>query len=467
MDQIQLYNATQSVVAKINSSGMMPALKRYRASLGSETNVDQAESQLIQAADAYIEKAGAFSDDEAAIVKNLHLESIGTRSFWADLTSRLNSVEARQAQSEITYSSIKFATSHLPGVLTLLRGVRGGTARRKDDLIAGQDSHIRYLFPGFLISALIALAAQFISEHYGAPAMLMALLFGIALNFLSDNHRCQAGIAFSARTVLRIGVALLGLRISFEMAADLGWPVVCVIIGAVFLTILFGLAISRLFGHGPNFAFLSAGSVAICGASAAMAISAILPKDERTEERLVFTVVGVTILSTTAMIVYPIITDALNYNDKMAGIFIGATIHDVAQVVGAGFSISDGTGEVATVVKLIRVAMLAPVILIASIVIRRVSNADQDNSHKPPLVPGFVVAFAVLVALNSFGFFPASVTTLAAEISRWALLTAIAAVGMKTALNEVIQVGLPAISLLVAETAFIGCVIVGALHWVL
>lgn len=327
-------------------------------------------------------------------------------------------------------------------------------------------SDIGSLFPGFLISALIALAAQFISDHYGAPAMLMALLFGIALNFLSDDTKCKSGIAFSARSVLRFGVALLGMRISFEMAANLGWTVVCVIIGSVIITILFGLLIARYFGHGPRFAFLSAGSVAICGASAAMAISAILPRDDRSEERLVFTVVGVTILSTFAMIAYPILADMLNYDTKSAGIFIGATIHDVAQVVGAGFSISEDTGDVATVVKLIRVAMLAPVILFASIIIRRISITDQGSLDRPPLVPGFVAAFVVLVTLNSFGLFPTTITLLAAEISRWALLTAIAAVGMKTALNEVINVGLPAISLLVVETLFIGFVTIVALHWV-
>ena len=321
------------------------------------------------------------------------------------------------------------------------------------------------LFPGFLISALIALAAQFISDHYGAPAMLMALLFGIALNFLSDDPKCKRGIAFSARTLLRIGIAMLGLRISFSMAADLGWPIVFFVIGAVTSTILFGLLISKFFGYGPRFAFLSAGSVAICGASAAMAISAILPIDERTEERLVFTVVGVTILSTFAMILYPILADALSYDAKLAGIFLGATIHDVAQVVGAGFSKSEETGDIATVVKLIRVSMLAPIILIASILIRRVSEKELGTSKRPPLVPGFVLTFVVLVIINSVQIVPEIITEISVEISRWALLTAIAAVGMKTALREVINVGLPAISLLVIETAFICFFMIAAIHW--
>ncbi len=327
-------------------------------------------------------------------------------------------------------------------------------------------SQLHGYFPGLLISTLIALAAQFISDHYGAPAMLMALLFGIALNFLSEDERCQSGIAFSARTVLRFGVALLGMRISFDMAADLGWMIVCLVVAAVVATILFGLAIARLFGHDLRFGFLSAGAVAICGASAAMAISAVLPKDEKSEERLIFTVVGVTILSTFAMITYPILADALGYDAKIAGVFIGATIHDVAQVVGAGFSVSDDTGDVATVVKLIRVAMLAPIILVASIAIRKRQSESRVSSGRPPLVPGFVFAFAVLVTLNSFGIFPEFLTSLAVELSRWALLTAIAAVGMKTALKEVINVGLPAISLLIAETAFIGSLTIGAIWFI-
>ena len=314
---------------------------------------------------------------------------------------------------------------------------------------------LRMIFPGMLISGLIAISAQFISDHYGAPAMLMALLFGIALNFLSEEGRCAAGIAFSAKTVLRFGVALLGMRISFEMASDLGWPIVLLVIVGVIATIGFGMAISRLFGFRARFAFLSAGSVAICGASAAMAISAILPKDDRSEERLVFTVVGVTLLSTIAMILYPILADMMQMDATMAGVFIGASIHDVAQVVGAGFSVSEETGDIATVVKLIRVAMLAPVILVASLIIRRYATAS-DTNEKPAIVPGFVVAFVVLVAINSFGLIPAAVLSISAEVSRWALLTAIAAVGLKTSLRDVIDVGPSAIALLVAETAFLG-----------
>lgn len=324
-------------------------------------------------------------------------------------------------------------------------------------------SKLHAIFPGFLVAALIALAGQFIAEHYGAPAMLMALLFGIALNFLSEEGRCVEGIAFSARTVLRFGVALLGLRISLGMTQELGWPIVGMVIGGVILTIAFGMLVGRFFGFRRRFSFLSAGAVAICGASAAMAIAAILPKDDKSEQRLVFTVVGVTLLSTLAMILYPIGISDIGMDNHSAGIFIGATIHDVAQVVGAGFSISDEAGEVATFVKLLRVAMLAPIVLVASLVVRRAGSSSSDQSKRPPLLPAFVAVFIVFATAKSFGLVPDEISEMAATVSRWALLTAIAGVGMKTSLRETLKVGLPAIGLLVSETVFLAAFIFAGL----
>lgn len=320
----------------------------------------------------------------------------------------------------------------------------------------------RALLPGVTVSVLIALASQFISEHYGAPAMLLALLFGISLNFLADHSECGPGIAFAAKSLLRIGVALLGLRISFDMVEALGWPIVALIVAMVPLTIAFGLAASRLFGFRYRFAFLSAGAVAICGASAAMAIAAILPKDERSDDRLVFTVVGVTILSTIAMILYPILSQAFGFDDFTAGIYLGATIHDVAQVVGAGFSISPEAGETATLVKLLRVAMLAPVVILGAFLLRRGASAERKGAQ-PQLVPGFVLAFILLATLNSTANLPAPLLRVAADTSGWLLLTAIAAVGLKTRPAEILNVGRPAAALLLAETLFLGGLVALAL----
>ena len=326
------------------------------------------------------------------------------------------------------------------------------------------EERFRVLFPGIVMSILVAITAQFLSDHYATPAMLLALLLGIAVSFLGEEGKTVPGIAFSARTLLRIGVALLGVRISMALMAGLGLELIMLVVAGVALTIGFGLLVGRFFGHKWRFSLLTAGSVAICGASAAMAIGAILPRDERSEERLIFTVVGVTVLSTIAMILYPIIVRTLEMDDIAAGVFLGGTIHDVAQVVGAGFSISEQAGDTATLVKLFRVAMLAPVVLIASILIRSFAEHDELGD-RPPLLPTFVIGFLVLATLSSFGLIPAVVADFLSQTSRWLLLTAIAAVGMKTNLRQVLSVGGAAIALIVVETIFIAGLILAGIKF--
>lgn len=319
--------------------------------------------------------------------------------------------------------------------------------------------------PGFLVAVVIAVAAQFLSDHYGAPAMLMALLLGIAFHFLAEEGRCVLGIAVTSREVLRFGVALLGVRISVELLVGLGPQLIALVISGVILTILFGILGARLLGRGWRFALLTGGSVAICGASAAMAIAAVLPKNEHSESNLIFTVLGVSVLSTIAMIAYPVITQLAGLDPLATGVFLGGTIHDVAQVVGAGFSISEEIGETATLVKLIRVTMLAPVVLCFSLAIRARGAAEPASGARPPMIPGFLWAFLALAAVNSLGLVPTMVADFLGDLSRWALLVAIAAVGMKTALRTILDVGGQAIVLIVADTVFLAILILVGLHW--
>lgn len=321
------------------------------------------------------------------------------------------------------------------------------------------------LFAGFSVATVVAVSAQFLSEHYGAPAMLMALLLGIAFHFLAEEGKCVEGINFTAKTVLRIGVGLLGVRISVELIMGLGIELIGVVVAGLVLTILFGLLVSRLLGRGWRFGLLTGGSVAICGASAAMAIAAVLPKNKNSERDLIFTVLGVTLLSTIAMVVYPIIAESLDLGSVANGVFLGGTIHDVAQVVGAGFSVSQETGDTATLVKLIRVSMLAPVVLIFAIMVRAKGLEDASEGSRPALVPMFVVAFLILATLNSLGWIPQIIVTFCSDISRWALLIAMAAVGMKTSLRSVFDVGGQAILLIVIETIFIAVFVLAGVLW--
>lgn len=329
---------------------------------------------------------------------------------------------------------------------------------------------VRHL-PGLGAAGIVALVAQGLSVHYGAPAMLMAILLGMALHWLSEAPRSAPGVAVAARDVLRIGVALLGLRISAGQLADLGPGLLGLIVLAVAATLGFGLIAARAFGQPRSFGFLTGGAVAICGASAAMALAALLPRsktraDDRAERDLVFAVAGVTLLSTLAMVLYPPLAAALGLDPRLTGVFLGATIHDVAQVVGAGFSVSPEAGETATLVKLIRVALLAPVVFLAALMLRARAASGSADGERPPLLPGFVLAFVLLAALNSVLVLPGWLTETAAAAARAALLMAIAAVGMKTSPRRLVQVGAAALGLLVAETLFLGGFVLAGL-WLL
>jgi uncharacterized integral membrane protein (TIGR00698 family) len=244
------------------------------------------------------------------------------------------------------------------------------------------------------------------------------------------------------------------------MLGSLGWELIALLVVGTLTTILFGVILARFISQGPRFAILTAGAVAICGASAAMAIAAVLPNDQKSEHTLMFTVLGVTLLSTIAMILYPILTNYLEFDDVAAGAFIGATVQDGAQVVGAGFSISETAGETATLVKLIRVSFLAPIVVIIALWWRH--SEVQEDGKRPPLIPGFVIGFLGLAVLNSFGLIPEVVGSFLANLSSWALLTAIAAVGMKTDIKNVLQLGAMPIVLITAETLFLaGVILVG------
>lgn len=313
---------------------------------------------------------------------------------------------------------------------------------------------MRVLFPGILSAVTVALAAKFISEHYGAPVMLMALLLGMAFTFLAETGTTTAlGVEYASKKLLRVGVALLGLGITVQQIAAAGLEVVGITLGGVALTIGAGILLARISGRSLPFGLLTGGAVAICGASAALAISSVLPKDDPNHERdTVFTVIAVTALSTIAMIVYPIIGAALGLSDHAMGVFFGATIHDVAQVVGAGYSVSEEAGATATFVKLLRVALLVPVVIVLSLCFARHPGASQGG--KLP-IPFFVLGFAALVLVGSTNIIPPDVVAVLLELSRWLLITAIAALGMKTSLRNLVEVGPRSIAVVCGLTAIL------------
>lgn len=318
--------------------------------------------------------------------------------------------------------------------------------------------------PGLSLAVITGLAALFLSEHYNAPAMLFALLLGIAMSFTYQETKCKEGIEFTSSTVLRVGVALLGLRIAFSDLVSLGWQTIALLALAIFTTILLGIVLAKLLGLKKSFGALTGGSVAICGASAAMAITAILPEHKDKERDTLLTVIGVTSLSTIAMVVYPILVSYFGFDDAQSGLFLGGTIHDVAQVVGAGYSISESTGDLSTLVKLVRVSMLMPVVMVMLFFIKRATQSSAVDA-KAARVPLFLIMFVLLMIVNSCFDIPVVVIEISTDFSRFALVTAIAAIGMKSNLAKLMSVGVMPIILMLIETVWIALFILMVIYF--
>ena len=322
------------------------------------------------------------------------------------------------------------------------------------------------LAPGVLICAVIALSATFLSEHYGGPQLLYALLIGLSLHFLSLQEGTRLGITFCAKTVLRLGVALLGIRITLGQVSQLGTSVGLVLVLAVALTIGTGLLLARWLKRPIEEGLLSGGSVGICGASAAMAISSVLPQTKENEQFTLLAVVGVTVLSTMAMVLYPFFMHLLDLSPIQSGIFLGGTIHDVAQVVAAGMMMDQEAGDAATVVKLFRVVLLMPVVLLIAFFYRQhagAATAAGKVREKVPLVPTFLLGFMVLVLVASTGKVPTTVTQAANDVSRWCLVMAISAAGVKTSFEDLKKLGWQPVVMLVTETLGIAVFVLAAI----
>jgi uncharacterized integral membrane protein (TIGR00698 family) len=318
--------------------------------------------------------------------------------------------------------------------------------------------------PGLAATIVVALASTYLSDHYHAPPVIFALLLGMALNTLSAEPRYQPGIDLSARVLLRISVALLGLRITFAQVGQLGWSTAAMVLVTVPATIGFGMLMARALKLDSRFGVLSGGAVGICGASAAMAIAVAWPRKD-TERDTVVVIACITTYSTIAMILYPALLGHLTLDATQTGRILGGSIHDVAQVIAAGYASSQRAGDAATIVKLMRVAMLLPVVLTITLKTaeRFMTSAvgDKTAASKVSLIPGFLVAFVVLTALNGFSLVPPSLAAALADVSKWLLVVAVAALGMKTNARDLVAVGRASLILIAAETLFLGLAVVG------
>ena len=299
------------------------------------------------------------------------------------------------------------------------------------------EAGLRSYLPGLLIAGVASLAAAYLAENYGAPIMLMGLLIGLAFNFVNADTRLHPGLGFASKTLLRWGIVLVGLQITFAQIAALGVPAFAAVAAMVALVTLSGALAARLVGRDIAFGTLAGGAVAICGASAALALSSVLGERRTSQAQLTLVLVAVSAASALAMSIYPAIAQLLDLSERQAGFLMGASIHDVAQALGAGYSHSAEAGDTATVVKLTRVALLAPALLVVAWLYR----AEKTSGSGRVGLPWFVVGFFAMCALNSLVALPEALVTGAKPFAAASLLLAVTATGIRSPLTLLLEQG--------------------------
>jgi uncharacterized integral membrane protein (TIGR00698 family) len=322
---------------------------------------------------------------------------------------------------------------------------------------------VRRLAPGVLLASAVAVAAvvgaPWVARVVTIPAMVLALLIGIAFHGLAARPLFQPGLVFCVKQLLRWAVALLGLRIALGDIAALGIGTGLLIVVAMAATLISGFVFARLLGLPAAYGALAGAGTAVCGASATLATSTVIPEYRGKDADVVFVVVAVNALATLAMVVYPPLAAALGFDEHMTGVLLGATIHDVAQVVGAGYAVSDVAGNAAVIVKLFRVFLLLPVVLAIGWWFAR-KGAAAAASRVP--VPVFAFVFLALCIVNSIA--PAMQSLAPAygwtrsvliEASTDGLLIAIAALGLGTSFKAIITLGWRHIAAVSATTLVI------------
>lgn len=293
--------------------------------------------------------------------------------------------------------------------------------------------------PGLLLVTTAALAALWLSEHYGAPQILLGLLIGFALNFTSADARLRPGLDMASQTLLRVGIVLLGLRVTFGEIAALGLLPFLGLAAIMAGVIGIGVLAARLTSQDLRFGLLAGGATAICGVSAALALWSIIGSKRVSQEGFAITVLGVTLASALALATYPALAAMLELSDTQAGFLVGASIHDVAQAIGGGFAVSEKAGEVATVVKLSRVTLLVPLLLLVALVLGQKGEGKRFSLRQG--IPWFIAGFVAVVALNSLVAVPAALAGYGASAASFFLLLAVTAAAIKADLSGILAHG--------------------------
>lgn len=295
--------------------------------------------------------------------------------------------------------------------------------------------------PGLLFAVMLGSLSLLVSELTGITPYLLAIVAGMFLGRPGRSRLLSPGTAHAATWLLRAGIVLMASRLELVQVTALGWSTICLALLAAIIAGILGFLLARVLGLGAEPGLLLAGAVSICGASAAIALVSVMDQRKLQKGLLVAVLVCVTALSTLSMFFYPLWAEYLQLDSRQSGILMGASIHDVAQVVGAAYAISPDAGDTAIVTKMLRILLLIPVMLLAGIMTHARSLHQNHNWRHWLKLPGFIWLFLLVFILSNLGIVPSSVGAIAPGISSLAFASALAAAGMRVSLQGLLSCG--------------------------
>lgn len=306
------------------------------------------------------------------------------------------------------------------------------------------------IIPGLLICLVIAATAftlNGVHELKQFSPSIIAVIIGIIIgNLIKLPPQTHAGTAFSSKVLVRVAVALLGIQISVNELLNFGAFHIAMTIFALVSSFIFIKTIGKLFGVDNKLAELIAAGTSICGAAAVLGVNTATNAED---EDVAYAIGMVTIFGTLSMLLYPFIGKLLNLGGAQFGIWSGISIHEVAQVVGAVSGKDAATIHIATITKLTRVLMLAP--LVTLIQFRR---GSYKNNAKMP-IPLFVVAFIIFIIIANIFTIPANIKFEIGKLSSFFLTVALAGMGLHTKFSAIGKMGINPLLLALAGSLFI------------
>lgn len=301
--------------------------------------------------------------------------------------------------------------------------------------------------PGLLLSACVAMIAIFLSSLIPGDiigATVMALLVGMALNpILKRYKQFNAGVSYTGKMVLRIGIILMGVNMNFSEVLNVGKYSLFVMIFTMATAFGAGNLIGKMFGMNWKLTNLLSVSTAICGGSA---VAAVGPVIKAKDEDVAYAISSTFIFDVLTVVVIPWIGIALGMSNMGYGLWVGTAVNDTSSVVAAGYAFSEFAGNTAVIVKLTRTLFIIPYVLIFSIITERLEAKSEavhgrTSINFKKIFPYFIILFLVVVALRSTGIIPNTLIPVLSKTSKFSMVMALSAIGLKTSFRDIRNIG--------------------------